>query len=216
MIEKEVKAEMIRKILSHFDAFDGSRSQYVLFKDWCKMMALSISNQVWHSNKREEEYMATANQYKPEELKRFTEMFRMLTIAFDNELDDYLGKIYMQGGMGSKQTGQFFTPFHLAELTAKLGTKKGEKIVMNEPSSGGGGMVLATAKAIQKNGDNYQELLQATAQDLDWNGVYMTYVQLSIAGIQAKVIQGDTLAGEKRTKSQILYTPMYMLKGGTW
>lgn len=207
---------MIRKILSCFDAFDGSRSQYVLFKDWCKLMAISISNQVCHSEKREQEYIATANQYKSEELKRFTEMFGLLTIAFDNDLDDYLGKIYMQGGMGSKQTGQFFTPFHLAELTAKMGIKKGEKLVMNEPASGGGGMVLAAAKVMQENGDNYQELLQATAQDLDWNGVYMTYVQLSLAGINAKVIQGDTLAGETPTEHQILHTPMYMLKGGAW
>ena len=31
------------------------------------------------------------------------------------------------------------------------------------------------------------------AQDLDWNGVYMTYIQLSLLGVKATVVQGDTL-----------------------
>ena len=116
--------------------------------------------------------------------------------------------------MGNKQTSQFFTPFNLSELTARLRIERGEQVFLNEPASGGGAMILAAAKIMKENGDNYQNLLQVVAQDLDWNGVYMTYIQLSMAGIVAKVIQGDTLKNEAPSPAQILYTPMHLLKGG--
>lgn len=35
--------------------------------------------------------------------------------------------------------------------------------------------------------------MKVVAQDLDWKGVYMTYVQLSMLGIDAAVVQGNTL-----------------------
>ena len=206
---------MIKTILKSFEQFDGSRSKHILFQDWCKLMAISISNQVWHSEKREAEYIQLANQYKQEELQRFGGMLGMLTVAFERELRDYLGQIYMEGDMGNKQTGQFFTPFHLAYLTAELGVLPGtEPVLLNEPASGGGAMVLATAKSMQDRGENYQQRLRVIAQDLDWNGVYMTYVQLSLAGISAKVIQGDTLKNEPPTPGHVLYTPMYVMQGG--
>lgn len=151
---------------------------------------------------------------KKGELQLFCEMTGMLWLTFEEEIDDYLGKIYMEGNMGNKQTGQFFTPFNLAELTARLRIERGKQVFLNEPASGGGAMILAAAKIMKESGDNYQELMKVVAQDLDWNGVYMTYIQLSMAGIVAKVIQGDTLKNETPSPSQILYTPMYLLKGG--
>ena len=54
-------------------------------------------------------------------------------------------------------------------------------------------MILATAKALKNAGINYQRRLKVVAQDLDWLGVYMTYVQCNIIGIDAIVVQGDTL-----------------------
>ena len=74
-------------------------------------------------------------------------------------------------------------------------------------------MILAFAKALNRKGLNYQKMLKVTAQDLDWNSVYMSYVQLSIAGINAVVIQGDTLKAEEPEPYQTMYTPMYVLSG---
>ena len=80
---------------------------------------------------------------------------------------------------------------------------------MNEPSCGGGAMILATAKALKNAGINYQRRLKVVAQDLDWLGVYMTYVQCNIIGIDAIVVQGDTLKEpyvNNYPKSRILRT----------
>lgn len=203
----------VNKIIKSFNDFDGSRNRHSLFCDWVKFMAISISNQVWFSWEREEEYRQLAGTYEAESMSRFSDMMGMLWEAFDTEINDYLGQIYMEGNMGNKSTGQFFTPFHLAELVAMMQPNDPEqKVIVNEPACGGGGMVLAKAKAIQTAGGNYQDTLKVIAQDLDWTGVYMTYTQLSMAGINAVVIQGDTLTGEKAGALQKFYTPLYVLK----
>ena len=138
-------------------------------------------------------------------------MTGMLTISLENNMEDVLGKIYMQAGLGSKQTGQFFTPFHLSYLTAKIAVPEDANeqnpYMMHEPSTGGGGMIIAAAKVLRDRGLNYQKCLKVVAQDLDWKGVYMTYVQLSLLGIEATVIQGDSLSGQAPTAEQIFYTP---------
>lgn len=54
--------------------------------------------------------------------------------------------------------------------------------------------------------------MDVVAQDLDWKGVYMCYVQLSLLGISAICVQGDTLMNPyvkgKTERSHILITPM--------
>lgn len=203
----------VNRILESFNEFDGSRNRHSLFCDWVKFMAISISNQVWFSWEREEDYRQLAGTYDAKSMSLFSDMMGMLWEAFDTEINDYLGQIYMEGNMGNKSTGQFFTPFHLAELVAMMQPNDPEqKVFMNEPACGGGGMILAKAKAIQAAGGNYQDTLKVIAQDLDWTGVYMTYTQLSMAGINAVVIQGDTLMGEKAEALQKFYTPLYVLK----
>ena len=112
-------------------------------------------------------------------------------------MSDVLGEIYMESGCGNKSTGQFFTPFHLSELCARLdltGADGSRMIELNEPSCGGGGMMIAAAKVLKVKGINYQKIMKVVAQDLDWKAVYMCYVQLSILGIDAVVVQGDTLS----------------------
>ena len=99
----------------------------------------------------------------------------------------------------------------------KIDPESTEPITLSEPSCGGGGMIIATAKVLRDNGINFQRRLRVVAQDLDWKGVYMTYLQLSLLGIQARVVQGDTLCNpydpERTPRSHILETPAYMMGG---
>jgi hypothetical protein len=54
-------------------------------------------------------------------------------------------------------------------------------------------MIIGAADILQERGVNYQPLMQVVAQDLDWLAVYMCYIQLSVLGIDAIVVQGDSL-----------------------
>lgn len=187
-----------QEIIKMINVMSGSRSPYDVFCDWVKLMALSIQNgcqliqdKTWHM--REEEYLKTITPYGKDGYK-FVELFGMLVETMEANMSDTLGEIYMESGCGNKNTGQFFTPFHVSEATAKLslsGMDDSQIVTMNEPSCGG--MIIATAKALKDKGINYQRCMKVVAQDLDWKAVYMCYVQLSLLGINAEVLQGNTL-----------------------
>lgn len=71
-------------------------------------------------------------------------------------------------------------------------------------------MIIAAAMALKEKGVDYQRKMHVIAQDLDWKGVYMCYLQLSLLGINAICVQGDTLAEpyEKGYPPEsVLYTP---------
>ena len=220
-MEKSIDTE--NQIINIIGEFSGSYTPYIVFSDWVKMMAVSIQNscciihdKLWQA--REKEYIDIVKKYSKKEILAFCEMHALLWQSFDEHgITDYLGEIYMRSGAGSKATGQFFTPFHLSELCAAIrlkDVKENEIIKMNEPSSGGGGMILAVAKVMHERGLDYQKNLDVVAQDLDWNGVYMTYVQLSMIGVKAVVAQGNTLSEpyteEKYNSERILITPAKM------
>lgn len=179
-------------------------------------------SKIWQE--REKSYKDLMSRYELEERCKLRDMFHLLAQALDEEIGDVLGEIYMEAGMGSKYTGQFFTPFHLSELCARMNLTEtienysGEVITLNEPSCGGGGMIIAAVKVLLDAGINPQECLRVVAQDLDWKGVYMCYLQLSLLGIRAVVVQGDTLSDPYRhgyPPERTLITPAEMT-GGAW
>lgn len=210
------KKELIKKI----NELSGSRSPYEVYCDWVKCMALALQNsccmfqdETWA--KREEEYIKTIRVYG-EDGKQFAEMAGMLVMTLEDEFSDVLGEIYMESGCGNKNTGQFFTPFHVSLATAKIllaGADGKSPIQLNEPSCGGGGMIIAVAKALKDKNINYQKVMKVVAQDLDWKAVYMCYVQLSLLGIDAIVVQGNTLMNldwRKQPAGCIFRTPKRM------
>lgn len=198
----------------------GAQAQYTIFRDWVEAMALSIQNscvmirdKTWRE--REKRYLEIVNTY-PDKGERFAEMMAWLVEMFEEDITDALGEIYMESGCGNKYTGQFFTPFHVSKMCAQLALENSDDKIyhVNEPSCGGGGMILASAKVLQDRGINYQKRMRVVAQDLDWIGVYMTYVQLSICGIDAVVVQGDTLCnpftGRNFPPNRVFRTPRNM------
>ena len=195
------KSEIVKTI----QKMSGKYSAHNIFHDWCELCALSIQNacvlkhdDIWQ--RREEMYKSIFTKYTNEEKEDLVYMFNILPEAIEEKMGDILGEIYMESGAGNKYVGQFFTPFHLSELTAQLGLDKydGRVVDINEPSIGSGGMIIAAAKAIKEKGYNYQTHMKVVGQDLDWLAVYMSYVQLSLLGIDAVIVQGNTLSDPYR------------------
>ena len=208
-----------KELIDRIEKIAGKYSAYEVFTDWIRCCSLSIANavtiihgKVWKD--REKMYMDTIRRYTKEEAEIFVEMLGLLAMALEDKMEDVLGSIYMTSGMGSKAAGQFFTPYHLSELCGKLvAPDEDGKYRVNEPSCGGGGMIIATAAALKGKGINYQKSMEVVAQDLDWKGVYMCYLQLSLLGIRAICVQGDTLMEPYISgypSDRVLYTPAKM------
>lgn len=194
--------EAEKNIIKRVERLAGKYNPYNIFNDWITMLGLSIANACTaiHGkvyNEREEWYKSIMTKYNKEEFDAFAEMTAYLVESLEEEMTDVLGGVFMLSGAGNDRLGQFFTPFHLSELNARIALDKmdltEEKLKINEPSSGGGGMIIAVAKVLREMGIDYQKKMEVVAQDLDWNGVFMSYVQFSLLGIDAIVVQGDTL-----------------------
>lgn len=203
-----------------------SHNTYDVFADFVQLSALSIKQSVdliLGVKKSEEEFQKILTRYQPKEQQILSDMFGELVAALEehfqkNEICDTLGAIFQELSINNKNTGQFFTPTSVAELCGtaifdKTRTqaeidKKGY-ISINEPSCGGGVMLMAFIQAMMRAGFNPQRQLLVVAEDIDRRCVCMTYLQLSLYGIPGKVIHGDTLTMEVYEKPWV--TPIYAI-----
>ncbi len=211
------KERISKEILS----IAGRYTPYNIFADWVECCALSIANtvdvvhgQLWQD--RENEYMAIIGKYTEEERNRFPVMFNILVEEMEENPRDVLGEAFMRGGLGSDAGGQFFTPFNISKLLSEISVtapEDGQDVTVCEPSCGSGGSIIAAALTLREKGVDYQKSMKVLAQDLDWRCVYMCYVQLSLMGINAMCVQGDTLIDPYRKgypERRILRTPANM------
>lgn len=159
-------------------------------------------------------------------LKRITEaaqkdvssLYDPVIQAFeDNPWQDLLGDVYMRLNIGNKKTGQFFTPYHLAEAMARLNLdeqmvrdaiEQHGYITVNEPAAGGGANVIGCAHVLTDMGVNYQTDAWFVCQELSELTALTCYVQMSILGMAGIVQVGDTL---KMDFLHSLYTPMCVM-----
>ena len=194
-----------------------------LFRDWCEMYALAIANscdlirgEEW--DKREQRYKTVTSKYKKVQEDRkdgenpFTEMSAHLVEAFEIEpFNDHLGRVYMELFGGDKNLGQCFTPMPICRMMAMTNVHpvSGEVRTCADEACGGGAMLIAACEVYHNAHVNYQRWLKCYAKDLDTLCVHMCYIQLSLIGARAEVVQGDTLAG---TVNEVWYTPMEVLR----
>ena len=193
-----------------------------VFGDFIEMAALAVANSIDLAQraKREQRYLAIIKRYEPDVQQLFPKMLGELTMALEFGPDDVLGQVFGELDLGNSARGQFFTPYEVCVLMARLNIGDGAEvrqrieqrgfIRMNEPAAGAGAMVIALAEAMSDRHINYQQHLHVTAQDVDSRAVHMAYLQLSLLHIPAVVILGNTLALEER---EHWFTPAHILGG---
>jgi len=204
-----------RKIKKIIEGMAGKYRAYNIFKDFIVLSACTISNSVdkqqWQ--RREKMYMETIKKYTRDEANKFAEMLALMILAYERRMGDFIGELYMTMEFGNDDTGQYFTPYHISKMMAKLTgyNKKDGVISFNDPACGSGGLVVAYADLLNQEDINYQEKLRVTCNDIDFDVVRMCYVQLSLLGIDAIVYQKNTLEPLDKPPGEIWFTPMHVL-----
>jgi hypothetical protein len=194
-----------------------------VFSDFVELSCLSFSNAVDRRqfDAREARYLQIAKRYPRDVFESFPRMLGHLTLAMEQRcaaagLGDVLGGVYMQLELGNDRAGQFFTPYHVSQMMARMLVGDGAEarakgfLDVLEPASGAGGMVIAMADALQQAGLNYQGAMHATCIDIDLCCVHMTYLQASLLHIPAIVLHGNSLSNEVWSR---WYTPAHVLGG---
>jgi len=190
-----------------------------VYSDFLELAAIAISNSVDKSqfDEREKRYLETINKYSKDEAIKIAHIFNDLIEALEVEAEDVLGRVYQELGLGNKWMGQFFTPFQVSVAAGKImlhdlkdTIRREGYVTVNEPTAGGGSMILGLCKAMFDEKINYQEQMLVVAQDIDIRAVYMSYIQLSLVGVPAIIVHGNSLLVEERSR---WYTPMYVFGG---
>lgn len=209
--------DYLKKFTSKLHNLDRSKNIATVFKDFLTLCTCSLAQPVYRSNEIEQIYMDTVKKYTKEQAEDFSKLLAFLVSSLEEKFQDFLGLAYMNLNIGSSANGQFFTPYHISKFMAEItfidsynDWQNQEIITLSEPCCGAGGMVIAFAETLKEHSINYQQKLYVEAIDIDEMCFMMTYIQLALYGIPAKVILGDTISLKFQT---VLYTPFYFLSG---
>ena len=216
----------VKDIIKKIESAIYRIGKYQLITDVLECGAISIANTVDLANRaeREEQYFKIIEKYHPDEQKIVAEVFTMIyrllsSVVYDNgRFDDYLGELFMRCNQGNSGTGQFFTPYHVSKLMAKMiiggdaleRAEKDEVITVNDPCCGGGGMLMEALDVLKNDYHiNYTRNCFIDCGDIDRRCVYMTYLQLSLAGVPAIVKHQDAISRELWS---VWRTPAYVFQ----
>lgn len=167
-------------------------------------MACSICNAVDRRKepfeKREKDYERSIKNLGDIDIP--AEILGIVTMALEeNPNQDFLGRLYMNLNLGNHWKGQFFTPYNVCELMAKINIGEGCKqeiedkgyVSICDPCVGAGAMLIAAAQAFRDCKLNYQTCVLFIGQDIDPVVAKMAYIQLSLLGCAGYIVVGDSL-----------------------
>ena len=196
----------LKSIVKLFESCRYKHDLYTVFGDWCETSAIALSNAVdlAPAEKREARFQEIAGKYGSEAMGTFSKIMGEVVMALEDRPHDVLGATFNALELHNKARGQFFTPYPVCQLMARIVAGSPDDMqkmiaergfmLAQEPAAGSGAMIIALAEAILEAGINYQQCLHVTAVDIDPRAVHMAYIQLSLLHIPATIIVGDSLA----------------------
>lgn len=229
-IEQKVfchRDEHIRKeFLKTFRSLTNRWRSWDIWTDFITMAACTISNSVdkLHFDERENTYLRIIKKYNKQEQELFPQLFAYVIAALEeNPEQDFLGGIYTELGLNSREHQQIFTPYHIchfmAEITiADLEEQVEEKgfVEIHDCCCGAGATLIAASNVakekLEKAGLNYQNYILVTGQDIDYLVTMMCYIQLSLLGMAGYFKVGNALTDPMTDKDSLdnyWFTPMY-------
>jgi len=223
--------EIEKDFLDTFRQVANHHNYWTVWSDFVTLFACAISNAVdeTHFNEREELYLNTINKYNKAEQEMFPKLVAETVVALEiNPKQDFLGRMFMFLNIGNRNKGQFFTPYHICELMARIAInvdeikktiKKQGYFSLCDPTCGAGATLIAgihmVNEVLECTEYNAQNCLIVVGQDIDYTVAMMCYIQLSLLGVQGYVKVGDTFSEpiiENDSLDNYWFTPIYCLE----
>lgn len=210
------KKDYIKEFISKLSNLDRSRSISTVFNDFLTLSYCSLAQTVYRSDNLEQRYLNIIKTYTKKQAEEFSKLLAFLVLGLEQAPQDFLGQVFMSLNLGSQANGQYFTPYSVCKFMAEINfteietIQNNQLITLSEPCCGSGGIIIAFAETLKEQGYNYQHQLFVEVIDIDETCFKMACIQLSILGIPARVMLGDTLAWKFQ---KVLYTPLYFVNG---
>lgn len=226
-----LRSDRAKEFEKEFERLAYQHGAWKVWQDFIDLCAISISNVldkregIW--KEREKFFLSVKDSYTDEDYEVFARLFALVAKALnENPEQDFLGDLYMNLNFGDGWKGQFFTPYHVSEMMARMmiGERTQNEInekgyvSVNDPACGAGCMLIAFAQAYKAvTNTSYHDSVLFVGQDIDPVVAKMCYIQLSMLGCSGYVVIGNSLTqpivGEgvaaNCSERNIWFTPMY-------
>ncbi|HCC5975827.1 TPA: SAM-dependent DNA methyltransferase [Citrobacter koseri] len=199
-----------KAFISLFNQTARYHHRHQVFEDFVSCSVIALQNTLSFCEKREQKYLRIVARYEKPDVVSMAKLLAHVVNGLEDKPGDFLGRIFMQLEMGDKYRAQFFTPWNVGVMMARMQLGKVEEnfrnkpfITLSEPACGAGCMALAFASVLREAGYSPHRYLWVSATDIDPLAAGMAYIQLSLCGVAGEVVIGNSLNDERR---RVLYT----------
>lgn len=186
-----------------------------VFSDFVRLAASELDIARIRTPENIEQSGKICARYDANDIRNFHELFNLMVSALEAKFHDFIGSIFMELELGSGGMGQYFTPYSVQSMMARMlipGIQENiarEGIAtISDPACGSAGMIIAYAECLLEADVNPSAHLFASCIDIDPIAADMAFIQLSLLGIAAEVVTGNTLTMQF---NRVRYTPVYYL-----
>lgn len=203
------------RFISVFKSTGRHLGRWEVFSDFLSLAASELDMARIRTPESMEHCRKICARYEASDIANMQEMFCLMVCALEAKFHDFLGWIFMELELGDNFRGQYFTPYSVQCLMARMlmpgvrGTIRREGIAtVSDPACGAAGMLIAYAECLLEADINPSMHLFGSCIDIDPVAADMAYIQLSLLGIAAEVVTGNTLT---MRFNRVRYTPVYYL-----
>jgi type I restriction-modification system DNA methylase subunit len=204
-----------RKFIAVFRDTARNLRRWEVFSDFITLAASELDLARIRTPENIEQSRVICAKYSEGDISHLHTLFCLMVCALEAKFHDFLGAIFMELELGDDRNGQYFTPYHVQSLMARLlmpdvelTIRREGFVTVSDPASGAAGMIVAYAGVLLEAGYNPSEHMFGSCIDIDPIAADMAFIQLSLLGIPAEVVTGNTLTMQL---NRVRYTPVYYI-----
>ncbi|HFT1072120.1 TPA: N-6 DNA methylase, partial [Klebsiella variicola subsp. variicola] len=164
--------------------------RWEVFSDFLSLAASELDMARIRTPESMEHCRKICARYEATDIANMQEMFCMMVCALEAKFHDFLGAIFMELELGDNFRGQYFTPYSVQCLMARMlmpgvrDTIRREGIAtVSDPACGAAGMLIAYAECLLEADINPSMHMFGSCIDIDPVAADMAFIQLSLLGI---------------------------------
>ncbi|HDR2357135.1 TPA: N-6 DNA methylase [Enterobacter roggenkampii] len=204
-----------RQFVSVFRDTARNLRRWEVFSDFITLAASELDMARIRTPENVERSREICAKYFESDISNMHALFGLMICALEAKFHDFLGAIFMELELGDDRNGQYFTPYNVQSLLARLLMPDFDEtihregfVTVSDPASGAAGMIVAYAEVLLEAGYNPSEQMFGSCIDIDPIAADMAFIQLSLLGIPAEVVTGNALTMQL---NRVRYTPVYYI-----
>lgn len=123
MSSQKAPVSPVIEFIKVFNEMSARYGRSELWYDYIDMHAIALANtcDLRCRDAREEQYHAIVQKYDENTVQQFAVLTAItMTALLENPEQDFLGTVYHNLGLSKSQAGQFFTPYNVGQMMARI------------------------------------------------------------------------------------------------